>query len=105
MPEDFEALASEVLDDLKATGTAFWEELNEDNRPIVEQAAKDLAKYSLKLITDPANADIYKQDIGFIRSTLESEAALVALQAANRVKEALQRGLAKLVNVGLTLLI
>lgn len=104
MPEDFEALAAEVLDDLKNTGTAFWENLNEVQRPIVEQAARDLARYSLKLITDPANAAQYKEDILFIRSTLESEAALTALQATNRLKEALRRGLTKLVSVGLMML-
>lgn len=105
MPDiDFKALGDEMLSDLKATGEAFWDKLQEDQKPIIEQAGKDLAKYSLLLVTDPANADLYKEMILAIKSTLSSETTLTAIRASERLKESLQRALKKLMAVGLALL-
>ena len=104
MPEDFEGLAKEVLADLQASGEAFWDQLSAEQRPIVEQAARDVAKATLKLITDPDNAEVHKETIAFAKSTLASEATLAALRASARLKEAVQGAVKKLILVGIGLL-
>ncbi len=104
MPVDFDALARETLADLVKTGSDFWDKLNEEQIPIVEQAVKDLAKASLNLVTEPDNAEIHKESIRFIKSTLASESTLAALLAAERLRSALMGALSRLTAVGLSLL-
>lgn len=104
MPVNWEDLASEMLDDLKATGEEFWDKLNAEQRPIIEQASKDIARASLLLVTDRENADLHKEVILAAKSTITSETALAALQAEKKLKASLWAGLQKLVGVGLALL-
>ncbi len=101
---DFKALAEGILDELQDTGGAFWDKVQDDQRPILKQAAKDLAKASLGLITDPDNADIYQEVILAAKVTIGSETALAALEAREHLKDAVQSALKKLVGVGLALL-
>lgn len=101
---DLKALADGILDDLKGTGEAFWDQLNDEQRPIIEKAAKDLAKASLGLITDPDNADIYQELILAAKVMIGSETVIAALDAQERLKDAVQSALKKLVGVGLALL-
>ena len=101
---DLKALADGILDDLKNTGEAFWDQLNDDQRPIIEAAGKSLAKASLGLITDPDNADIHQELVLAAKLTIGSETALAALDAQERLKSAVQSALKKLVGVGLALL-
>lgn len=101
---DFEALANELLADLQASGAAFWGELNEDQRPIVEQAARDLAEATVLLVADAKNADLHRSTILHIKSTLESEATLAALRASARLRRALMGALTRLVEVGISAL-
>ncbi len=105
MPDiNFEDLASEMLDDLKSTGQDFWDKLNDEQRPVIEKAAKDIARAALLLVTDKENADLHKEVMLAAKSTIASETALAALQAEKRLKAALWSGFQKLVGVGLSLL-
>ena len=101
---DFEALTKGILDDLKGTGEAFWDQLNDEQRPIIEAAGKSLAKASLGLITDPDNADIYQELILAAKVSIGSVTVIAALDAQERLKSAVQSALKKLVGVGLALL-
>jgi len=104
MPVNWENLASEMLDDLKATGETFWNKLNAEQRPILEKAVKNIARASLSLITDPGNADVYKEVILAAKGTIMAETELAAMQAEKKLKSALWSGLQRLVGVGLSLL-
>ena len=104
MSEEFDALLSEVLSDLKSSGEEFWDQLSEDQVGIVKQAAKDLARTTLLLVKEPDRADIHRETILILKSTLANEANLAALQAAARLKDAIQKALGKLVMVGLSAL-
>jgi len=104
MSDDFEALAKETLKELRRTGEEFWDQLNEDQRPIVEQAARDAAQAMLGLVKEPERADIHRETLLAVKVTLAGEAVLASLRAQRRLKTALLRGLQKLATLGLAVL-
>ena len=101
---DWEKLGKEVLDDLQFTGLAFWDQLREDQIPIVRQAAQDLTKYTMLCVQDPENQAAYQRTIRHIRGTLESEAALASLRAGRRIRDAILRTVQKAAALALSVL-
>lgn len=104
MSDEWEALGREVINDLKATGAEFWERLSADQLPIVKQAVRDLTRYVMLAAQKPEERERHLRSIRHIRGTLESEAALAALRARKRIKDAILRTIYKAAQVGLSLL-
>ena len=104
MPEDFKALADEILKDLVNTGESFWDNLDEDHRTLMRAAAEDIADATLKLVTDPGNADLHKSTILHAKSQILDEGVLTSLEAASRMRAAVLNALQKLVMFGLSAL-
>lgn len=104
MADDWEKLYLETLTDLKKTGSAFWERINDEQRGIVTQAAKDLAQAEIALLLGRGDPGVHREIVLACKSVLASESALAALEANRRLKEIFQRTVARLLNIGLTLL-
>ena len=101
---DWEAFREEVLADLKNDASEFWDRLNDQQRPIVEQAARDLADISLLIIRDPDRRKHNLRTVAHIKGILEGEAAIAQLAAASRIKSSILNIVGKSLNVGLSLL-
>ena len=102
--ELFKGLGDAVLADIKATGEAFWNDLQEDQKPIVERAARRAAELSALLITDPANADRHKRSLTFVWATLQAEAAVTAFRAEREIRQAIGRNIMRVANLILGLI-
>lgn len=104
MAIDWSALADAVVEDLEATGEAFIDKLDADQRPILIKAARDIAEATGQLITDAENEEVHKETIEFAKGTLLVESTLTALRAEKRIRAAVESALTRLAAVGLSLL-
>lgn len=86
MAANWEALFDEIISDLKDQGQDFWENLQDDQRPIVETAAKNLAQALVDNITSPSavNEELIRAN----RSIIASEGWYTALEVQERLKTA-----------------
>ncbi len=91
MPDDLSAFADEVLLTLRTDAEDMWRELEEDQKPIVQQVARDLAKYTALYIQEPAQRERHAMTLKHLQGTLESESALAQLRVANRIGDAIAK--------------
>ena len=85
------AFADEVLLTLRTDAGDMWRELNEDQKPIVRQVARDLAKYTALYVQEPDQRERHAMTLKHLQGILESEAALAQLRVAGRVKDAIAK--------------
>lgn len=101
---EWETFAEEVLKDLQDTGSDFWDEVKEDQVPILKQTAKDLAKYTMLLVKEPEKREQHLMTMKHLQNIVESEAALSALRARNHIKAAINNVLRRVVSMGFSLI-
>ena len=104
MSDWWNALAEDVVEDLKNTGLDFWDRLSADQIPVVRQAARDLTRYVMLSVQEPERRSEHMRTIRHIRGILESEAALTALRARRYIRDAILRTIRKSIEVGISLL-
>ncbi|KKN10024.1 hypothetical protein LCGC14_1040790 [marine sediment metagenome] len=101
--EDWENLLEETLTGLRDTADNFWDDLQDDQKAIVTQAAEDLTRAQWNIMRGK-DIDMNKTNIEFIESTLASETTLASVKAAEKLRDAFKSALGRLVGVGLTIL-
>ena len=101
---NLERLADDVLEDLKAMGENFWRQISAEQVPIVEKAARGIAKLALLAVAEPDKRGEHMADIMHLRGTIESEAALTAMRANERIRAAIQRVIQKALGAVLAIL-
>jgi len=92
MPDLGKKIADIAIKELTETGEAFWDNINTEQRPIVERAVRRLATVQMELMTmDDDMNDIRKIEIDAIKGTLLDETTLASIQAWNRVYDSIMR--------------
>lgn len=86
-----QAFIDAALEELRGTGEAFYARLTADQLPRVTQATADIAGLTLELLLAPHRKAQIEAELAFPKSTLTSEAALVALRAEAAVTAAIRR--------------
>lgn len=90
MKIDFTGFADQVVAELKATGTDFWDQFTDEQRDFIEERARRLVTLTgmkLTAIGDPNATEAIDSDIAHVVNTLTSEAAYTALLAEQRVRK------------------
>ncbi len=101
--EDWENLLEETLANLRDTADNFWDDLQEDQKAIVTQAAEDFTRAQWNILRGK-DVETNKTNIEFIQSALATEAYLASVKASEKLREAFKSALGRLVGVGLTIL-
>lgn len=105
MPNPWEKLFDETLDDFKKGLGEGWKEMADDQKDILTRAAKDLCQAEYALLIGEGDAGVHRDIVLSCKSVLESEATLAAIRAARLLKDSFQRAVFKLLNVGLAALL
>lgn len=86
------AFGRDVIEDLKSTGSDFWDELREDQIPIVERTTNRAADLVAELIAAPhAERLRIENNLRFLWATLQLESAVTTYRAEREIKEAIGR--------------
>lgn len=91
-------LRAAALDELRTGARQFYDQLTEDQKPIVEAALTDLTRLTARLVGNPHMAEQIGQELQFVKSTLTSEAALAAIRAEEELRAAIGRVLMRVLS-------
>lgn len=101
--EDWENLLEETLSALRSTADNFWDDLQDDQKAIVTQAAEDFTRAQWNILRGK-DIETNKENIGFIQSTLATEGYLASVKASEKLREAFRSAIGRLVGVGLSII-
>lgn len=101
---DWENLADETVALLERDANELWTNIDDTQRGILVQAAKDLAKAEFDIIRGK-DVEANTEDIKFIQSTLATEADLARYKASEALRNAFSAALNRIVVPALLALI
>jgi len=100
---NFQPLIDDLVNDFKGSGAGLWDKFTLEQRPVVEMAVRRIGELTAKKLTDPANVNIYDQDLAHNYNTLLSQTALAQAQSEQAFYDFLGRAITKLTSFALAL--
>lgn len=95
---NFKAFSDQVVNELKNTGSDFWNNFNNDQRVFLEERARRLVDLYAEYITElnnPPRLLVIDQNIKAVLNTLTSEAALLQFKAEVTIRQTIANILKK----------